>query len=128
MLFSPPPPLVGPSVGFYPADRADTLPLAQNAEDRPFGAVSSESRSGKWARMPWVKKVQDKGQSLAGKHRPAGRAEERQFADNSPNSAFFEGSGCHRRESSVTIVVTEMPEKPTAAGFSQSLISHFEIV
>ena len=78
--------------------------------------------------MPWVKKVQDKGQSLAGKHRPAGRAEERQFADNSPNNTFFEESGCHRHKSSVTAFVTEMPEKPAAAGFSRSLICHFEIV
>ena len=53
-----------------------------------WAAVGEHKKRGR-TKLAGVKKVQDKGQSLAGKHRPAGRAEERFFADNSPNSVFF---------------------------------------
>ena len=92
--------------------------------ETPVWADVGEYKKRGRTKLAGVKKVQDKGQSLAGKHRPAGRAEERLFADHSPDRVFFRTSSCHWSESGVTIFVTEMPEKPMVERFSLSQICH----
>ena len=71
-----------------------------------------------------VKKVQDKGQSLARKHRPAGRVEDGKNEENRIFIKLFSECDCHWIEDKVTISVTEIPDFPTVEGFLLSQICH----
>ena len=72
-----------------------------------------------------VKKVQDKGQSLARKHRPAGRAEDGKNEENRIFIKLFSQCDCHWIEEQVTISVTEIPDFPMVKGFLLSQIGHY---
>ena len=77
------------------------------------------------ARTASVKKVQEKGQSLALKHRPAVRAEDGDLRSFERNVGCFRESICHWPNPSVTESVTEMPVTRMVGGLLQSLICHF---
>ena len=72
-----------------------------------------------------MKKVQEKGQSLALKHRPAVRAEDGDLRLFERNVRCLRESICHWPNLSVTESVTDKPVTRMAEGLLQSLISHF---
>ena len=75
--------------GFRGETRVHRREREKTAHRATKGRLVPEPVGTEMARTASVKKVQDKGQSLAGKHRPAGRAEDGNLRSFERNVGYF---------------------------------------